>query len=318
MHNTSAQREVHETTCPGAHDAQCPWCFEEFDSVCDKRRHMISKQCNIETIRSEGVNITVMNKSTGYVNATAMAKRAKKVLRVYLDASETQDFIYNLNRSEAPGTVIVKDSDANDVWFHPQLAYACAVWCKSTFIEPVAKAVGPHTGSFLYQVHKLELKDGCVCTEVRTTDGYVNSSLMVQHVGKLWTSFFRSTLASTIIMDLKRAVGNLSAEIVRQRGRKEMWIHPTLAIELARWCTKDKGLYMLTRVKAFVGKHRTDNLNAARPLGPIEIREDGFVNAKKLCRESRRPWGHFIRMTATKTMIDRLDKPASRTWCRST
>jgi hypothetical protein len=168
--------------------------------------------------------------------------------------------------------------------------------------------VASYTGELLHQVHRLEWKDGTAITEIRMTDDYVNSALMVQHVGKLWSSFFRSTAASTIIMDLKRAAGNTAAEIVRQKSRKGMWIHPTLAIELARWCTKDNCLYMLSRVKAFVGKHRTENLIAARPLGPIDIREDGYVNAKKLCRVSQRPWGHFIRMTSTKSMIERLGR----------
>jgi hypothetical protein len=131
---TIGQRDVHELTCPGTHDAQCPWCFEEFDSVCEKRRHMISGLCDIEKISCEGANITVMKKSTGYVNASAMAKRAKKILRAYLDSSETQDFIFNIGHSEAPGTVVVDDADANNVWVHPQLAYGCAIWCKSTFV----------------------------------------------------------------------------------------------------------------------------------------------------------------------------------------
>ena len=305
---TIAQRDVHELTCTGAHDAQCPWCFKEFDSVCEKRRHMITKQCDIEKITCEGTNITVIRKSTGYVNASAMAQRAKKILRAYLDSSETQDFIFNIGRSEAPGMVVVDDADANNIWVHPQLAYGCAIWCKSTFVEPVRNAVTQYTGELLHQVHQLEWKDGTAIAEIRMTDGYVNSSLMIQHAGKMWSSFFRSTMASTIIMDLKRAAGNTAAEIVRQRGRKEMWIHPTLAIELARWCSKENCLYMLTRVKAFVGKYRTDNLAAARPMGPIEIRDDGFVNAKKLCRVSQRPWGHFIRMTSTKAMIDRLGR----------
>jgi hypothetical protein len=86
--------------------------------------------------------------------------------------------------------------------------------------------------------------------ERRTTDGYVNATTMCKANSKRWNNYFETDRASSYIETLSSVTGipvTGSGGLVqtRQGGSDQgTWIHPRVAIDLARWISPGFAVWM--------------------------------------------------------------------------
>jgi FAD/FMN-containing dehydrogenase len=86
----------------------------------------------------------------------------------------------------------------------------------------------------------------------RISDGYVNATAMCQAGGKKWNDYFRLARTQDYIAALAAvagnpATGNAGLILVIQGGQPHLqgtWIHPRLAIDLARWISAPFAVWM--------------------------------------------------------------------------
>ena len=84
----------------------------------------------------------------------------------------------------------------------------------------------------------------------RTTDGYVNATTMCKANGKRWNSYFETDRGASYIETLSSVTGipvTGSGGLVqtRQGGSDQgTWIHPRVAIDLARWISPGFAVWM--------------------------------------------------------------------------
>lgn len=83
----------------------------------------------------------------------------------------------------------------------------------------------------------------------RTTDGYVNATAMCKANGKEWSTYARTESAKRYIAGRKAALQNCRTELVQSihggvPTRQGTWIHPRLAVDLARWISTPFAMWM--------------------------------------------------------------------------
>jgi hypothetical protein len=86
----------------------------------------------------------------------------------------------------------------------------------------------------------------------RTSDGFVNATAMCQANGKKWNDYARLNRTHAYIAALAAVAGNPATENhglihVIQGGPPHLqgtWIHPRLAVDLARWCRPAFAVWM--------------------------------------------------------------------------
>lgn len=84
----------------------------------------------------------------------------------------------------------------------------------------------------------------------RTTDGYVNATAMCKANGKRWNNYFERDSASSYLETLSSVTGIPVTGFgglvqVRQGGAAQgTWIHPRVAIDLARWISPSFAVWM--------------------------------------------------------------------------
>jgi len=69
----------------------------------------------------------------------------------------------------------------------------------------------------------------------RNHDGFVNASQMCQAGGKLIADWKRLKSTTAYVEELSVAMGIPIGDLVEIRNGVETWVHPTLAVSLARW-----------------------------------------------------------------------------------
>ena len=69
----------------------------------------------------------------------------------------------------------------------------------------------------------------------RRDDGYLNASEMCLANGKLFADWNRLKSAKAYIKSLSEAMGIPIAELIRVQNGNQTWVHPSIAINLARW-----------------------------------------------------------------------------------
>ena len=84
----------------------------------------------------------------------------------------------------------------------------------------------------------------------RVVDGYINATTMCKANGKLWSDYWRTDRCSQYLESLSAVMGN---PITGQEGlvqskqggaHQGTWIHPRVAVELARWISSDFAVWM--------------------------------------------------------------------------
>lgn len=80
----------------------------------------------------------------------------------------------------------------------------------------------------------------------RNDDGYVNATAMCQANGKRWAKYAESDRCQSYLDALAKRSGIRTFDLIQaQSGRGGgTWVHPTLAIDLARWISPDFAVWM--------------------------------------------------------------------------
>ncbi len=83
----------------------------------------------------------------------------------------------------------------------------------------------------------------------RRADGYVNATAMCKANGREWSSYARTERTKEYIKALDAVLQNCGTELVQSiwGGRPELqgtWIHPRLAVDLARWISPAFAVWM--------------------------------------------------------------------------
>ena len=80
----------------------------------------------------------------------------------------------------------------------------------------------------------------------RTTDGYVNATAMCKANGKLWANYFQTDRATTYMEALSETIGIPMVSLYQSEAGRNggTWIHPQLAVDLARWVSAPFAVWM--------------------------------------------------------------------------
>lgn len=81
----------------------------------------------------------------------------------------------------------------------------------------------------------------------RTTDGYVNATAMCKANGKLWTDYWRRDRTTEYLEALSGETGiSISNLCLAMRGgyHQGTWVHPRVAVDLARWISAPFAVWM--------------------------------------------------------------------------
>ncbi len=100
-------------------------------------------------------------------------------------------------------------------------------------------------------LNKHRARDGCVIAidlgnliEQRVGDGYVNGTAMCKAHGKLMGNYHATASAKAFAKSLAATIGiPIVGLTISKPGGTEAgggtWVHPTIAIHLAMWCSPD-------------------------------------------------------------------------------
>ena len=80
----------------------------------------------------------------------------------------------------------------------------------------------------------------------RTTDGYVNATAMCKANGKLWGHYFETDRATKYLEALSETIGIPMVSLYQSvEGRNGgTWVHPQVAVDLARWTSAPFAVWM--------------------------------------------------------------------------
>lgn len=80
----------------------------------------------------------------------------------------------------------------------------------------------------------------------RTSDGYVNATAMCKANGKLWANYFQTDRATTYMEALSETIGIPMVSLYQSEAGRNggTWIHPQLAVDLARWVSAPFAVWM--------------------------------------------------------------------------
>ena len=81
----------------------------------------------------------------------------------------------------------------------------------------------------------------------RTTDGFVNATAMCKANGKEWNEYRRSSRCCDYLGALSQCreiSGNGTDELIQARPRTGTWVHPQIAVDLARWISAPFAVWM--------------------------------------------------------------------------
>jgi hypothetical protein len=108
----------------------------------------------------------------------------------------------------------------------------------------------------------------------RTTDGYVNATAMAKANGKRWNNYFETDRASSYAETLSRVTGipvtgNAGLVQTRQGGSDQgTWIHPQIAVDLARWISPEFAVWMDGWFLEELGGGRVSQVRDTQPVLP--------------------------------------------------
>ncbi len=115
--------------------------------VLDARRLPLPRQASLIEHKVEGT-VIAQRPDDGYINATAMCKKAGKLFADYSRLSSTQEFLSELSAVMGiPITVLIQvlkggnDQKSQGTWVHPDIAINLAQWLSPRFAVQVSKWV---------------------------------------------------------------------------------------------------------------------------------------------------------------------------------
>lgn len=141
----------------------------------------------------------------------------------------------------------------------------------------------------------------------RQSDGFVNATAMCQANGREWFTYARSARTLEYIAALKAAPQICGTEVVQSisggtSSLQGTWIHPRLAIDLARWLSPQFAVWM--------DGWFLDSLQPAlhpQPTQSVPINPEDLTEGVKIFATSRRKSVDIWRQTLRKELISMVD-----------
>jgi hypothetical protein len=286
------------------------------------------------------VCLTVIQDNDGWTNATVICSAFNKLIRVYLKSKRTRDLIAALTSKH--GDVLRAQRGGNgESWIAPCLLPDLAAWVSADFAawlrgdegqeaEPQEETFDHNTESPDHAIVDFGLSEfversfehNLLKFNVsRCGDGFFNGTAMCTAFGKLFADYIRTERAKEYIKALRvyldgTDMGNpISVLMHVQHGGpfQGSWIHPRLAVDLARWLCS----YFAVWIDGWV----LEGLSQA-PAGPraqifaaAEVIQDehsiGLEGAEHLYCASR-VGESVLKVGVTKDILERLKTLATR------
>jgi hypothetical protein len=119
-------------------------------------------------------------------------------------------------------------------------------------------------------IHALKGENGeDIVTEIRLTDGFVNATKLCKSAGKFWADYFKNKstqlFLTELIGNMKKSDGNMKKingnmnisfeNIIDSEvggNHDGTWVHPDVAIDLARWCSTKFHVAITQLVRKFL------------------------------------------------------------------
>jgi hypothetical protein len=134
------------------------------------------------------------------------------------------------------------------------------------------------------------------------TDGYLNATAVAKPFGKKVESYLKKSRTKEYISELSDALFGTptAAELVRKGDyldEQEIWLHPKLAVDFARWLSPEFSLWCYDRAEEFLNKDRvqsqhrlpTNFLEALEAIVESEqVKEDALLKKAKADEEIAR------------------------------
>jgi hypothetical protein len=119
-------------------------------------------------------------------------------------------------------------------------------------------------------VHALTANDGKLITQMRLSDGYVNATMMAQACKKKLNDYTRLKDTKAFLDGQAASTGFTALALVQQQqgknGERHTWVHPEVAIDLARWCSVEFRI----KVNRLVLRYLTGQLTTAESQAASE------------------------------------------------
>ena len=78
----------------------------------------------------------------------------------------------------------------------------------------------------------------------RTTDGYVNATAMCKANDKRWANYFQTDRSAEYLSALSGETGIAVSQLCLVKHGTETWVHPQVAVDLARWISAPFAVWM--------------------------------------------------------------------------
>ncbi len=149
-------------------------------------------------------------------------------------------------------------------------------------------------------------------------DGYVNATKMCRDGGKEWKMFSRQDGTAPLVRAVSQSVG-IEPELLictYRKGANETrgtYIHPDIAIPVAHWISPEIGLFVLNTLRpASVTEPETicrlPPTNFTHGDITLQFRDDGYVNATKMCQDAGKLWGTYRQNQGSTLYFDNLSR----------
>jgi hypothetical protein len=116
--------------------------------------------------------------------------------------------------------------------------------------------------------------------ERRLVDGYVNATSICKATGCLFGNYNANVKTSRYLECLKKATQlELSNLIVAKQGNTT-WVHPSVAVDLARWCCSDFAVFLDGWLLKDFASHQRDSIlpnNAIASIDNVRLYQDQIV-----------------------------------------
>lgn len=260
-----------------------------------------------DLLDADGVKVTEIRDSDNFVNISALFKLSSKALKHYRRAKGKSAFLASFTCASNKSIIDSPADPIHDtVWAHARVAVDIVEWCElkidlSRLLSHLPDDTTPAIGKTVHDARKSNEElviypifgvDGAKVSERRSSDNYVNATLLAKSMGTTWAVYRALERARIFREDLALELGvdvNTLVEALRSQKCTGTWVHPEVAVHFAVHVSDLDEDSVRTRMYATVedGEKMIPVRDTETLVHVTDMRvSDGFVNASMLRRTS--------------------------------
>lgn len=130
-------------------------------------------------------------------------------------------------------------------------------------------------------------------------DGMVNATAMCKAAGKLWADYWRTQQTQAFADELSRSMGipidllvvTVSTGVNARRGT---WVHPDVAIDLAKWCSPAFQVWATQRIRQYLITGRLPALHPEHQEAQLATRDPALLEILGAVKEGQRQQAQML------------------------